>query len=272
MPVKIAVAGGLGRMGREITLLALSGPKEFTVTAVGVEDGAEFEGGTLGEALSVKSTGQVLAEKGLRAHLQAHKCDVLLDVTGAEAGPLYMRAAIDAKVAFVSGSTGVAPAKLKEVATAAAKANVAGVWTPNFSVGVNVWFALLGKAAKALPNYDVEIVELHHNQKKDAPSGTAAKGADVLQSARSGSKVIHGRSGMVGARGNEIGVHAVRLGDVVGEHTAYLAGNAERIEITHRAHSRQAFAAGALTAATWVAGRKKGGLYSMADVLGLAWD
>jgi 4-hydroxy-tetrahydrodipicolinate reductase len=183
-----------------------------------------------------------------------------------------MLAAVDGRTPFVSGSTGVAERDLEKVARTAAKARVAGVWTPNFSVGVNSWWSVLSQVAKALPGYDVEIVEAHHNQKKDAPSGTARKAAAVIQAASGPAKLVHGRQGITGPRGREIGIHAVRMGDVVGDHTAFFVGNAERIEVTHRAHSRMAFAAGALAAAKWVAAKKEGGLFTMADVLGLSAD
>lgn len=270
MVVKVAVAGGLGRMGSEVVRLALSKPDEFQVVAVGVEPGDERAGRRLGDALPVKSDAQVLLGKDLEAGLGTGAWDVLLDVTGPASGVAFMRAACAARAKFVSGSTGIAKADLDGVAAAAKAAGVAGVWTPNFSVGVNVWWSLLEKAAKALPGYDVEVVEVHHNQKKDAPSGTAAKAVDVLKAAGAGPEVVHGREGIVGARGGEIGVHAVRLGDVVGEHTVFFGANAERIEITHKAHSRAAFAAGALTAARWVAAEERAGLFSMADVLGIA--
>ncbi len=270
MVVRIAVAGGLGRMGSEIVLSALSRPDEFAVGAAGVEEGDARAGKRLADVLPVKTEAVVLAEKGLKEGLRGGKWDVLVDVTGPEAAVGFMRSALDARVPFVSGSTGIKQKALDDLATVAAKAGVAGVWTPNFSVGVNVWWALLEKAAKALPGYEVEVVEIHHNQKRDAPSGTAARAVDVLKKAGAGPNVVYGRTGLVGTRGREIGVHAVRLGDVVGEHTAYFGGNAERIEVTHRAHSRLAFAAGALAAVRWVAAEKRGGLYSMADVLGIA--
>ncbi len=270
MVVKIAVAGGMGRMGSEIVRLALSKPDEFEVAAVGVEETDPHAGSKLGMALGVESHAHVMDGGTLVAALKEHRWDVLLDVTGPESGVAFMKAAAQARTKFVSGSTGIPKGDLEGIAAAAKAAGVAGVWTPNFSVGVNVWWSLLDKAARALPGYDIEVVEVHHNQKKDAPSGTAAKAVDVLRAAGAGPEVMHGREGIVGARGGEIGVHAVRLGDVVGEHTVFFGANAERIEITHRAHSRVAFAAGALTAARWVTGQSQGGLYSMADVLGIA--
>lgn len=272
MALKLAVAGGIGRMGREVVLLALSKPKDFTVVAAGVLEGAKEAGKSLGEILHVDSNAAAIPEKKFKAALRRGEFGVLIDVTGADAAEGFMMAAVEGGVPFVSGSTGVPKQDLERVARAAKKAGVAGVWTPNFSVGVNVWWAAVAKVAKLLPTYDVEVVEIHHGQKLDAPSGTAKRAVELVQQATGVDKLVHGRSGITGARGREIGVHAVRLGDVVGDHTVYFSSNAERIELTHRAHTRMAFAAGALVAAQWVAHKKEGGLFSMADVLGISMD
>jgi 4-hydroxy-tetrahydrodipicolinate reductase len=259
-------------MGREIVQLAASRPQEFSVEAVGVPEGSADAGRAAGDLLRVETGAVAVAEKALKAALGKRSYSVLIDVTGADSAAGYMGAAIEARVPFVSGSTGVARAELEKIARAAKKAKVAGVWTPNFSIGVNVWWAAVARVAKLLPDYDVEVVEVHHNQKKDAPSGTAKRAVELIQQATGVEQVVHGRSGMTGPRGREVGVHAVRLGDVVGDHTAYFSANAERLELTHRAHSRMAFAAGALAAAHWVANHRAGGLFSMADVLAIAVD
>jgi 4-hydroxy-tetrahydrodipicolinate reductase len=147
------------------------------------------------------------------------------------------------------------------------------VWSSNFSTGVNALFWLTRQAAEILgPDYDLEIVEMHHRLKKDAPSGTAKTLAQILAEVRQQQldKVVrHGREGMVGERtASEIGVHSVRGGDVVGDHTVIFATTGERLELTHKASSRETFAGGALRAALWVIG-KAPGLYDMQDVLGL---
>jgi 4-hydroxy-tetrahydrodipicolinate reductase len=143
--------------------------------------------------------------------------------------------------------------------------------SPNMSVGVNLLFDLVGEVASKLgEDYDIEIIEAHHNKKKDSPSGTASKLADIAAKSRKrdiNKDGIYGRKGLVGERkAGEIGVHAVRAGDIVGEHTVVFAGPGERIELIHRAHSRDTFANGALKAAIFLAG-KKPGMYSMKDVL-----
>jgi 4-hydroxy-tetrahydrodipicolinate reductase len=171
----------------------------------------------------------------------------------------------------VIGSTGFTSGTKARVAAAAAKSPI--VLSPNMSVGVNVLFALAQRAAATLGDaYDVEIVELHHKRKKDAPSGTAVKLAEVAAQAlgRDPAKdLVFERSGIVGERTpREIGVQSVRGGDVVGEHTVYFFGDGERLELSHRATSREQFASGAVRAARWVVG-KPPGLYDMFDVLGL---
>jgi 4-hydroxy-tetrahydrodipicolinate reductase len=145
------------------------------------------------------------------------------------------------------------------------------VLAPNMSIGVNLLFKLVEQAAKTLRDkgFDIEVIEMHHRYKKDAPSGTAVKIVDILKKETEIQKVVYGREGLIGERSNkEIGVFALRGGDVVGEHTVIFATMGERIELTHRATSRDIFAKGALEAAKWIVG-KPNGLYDMQDVLGL---
>jgi len=196
---------------------------------------------------------------------------VVLDFTAPPAAMAHLAVAADAKVPMVLGTTGLGAADLSRAKELSAV--VPCVVSPNMSVGVNLLFKVLAEVAAALGgDYDVEIFETHHRFKKDSPSGTALRMAQVVASAlgRDLDKVgIYGRKGMVGERGKEeIAVHALRAGDVVGEHTVVFGGMGERIEITHRAHSRDTFARGALRAARWIVGRPPG-LYDMQDVLGL---
>ena len=150
--------------------------------------------------------------------------------------------------------------------------SVAVVLSSNFSVGVNALFWLTRRAARLLgPDFDLEITEMHHRMKKDAPSGTAKTLAEILKSERDVSEMQHGRKGMIGERRKgELGIHSIRGGDVVGDHTVIFAGDGERLELTHRATSRGTFAKGALRAAHWVAKNRPPGLYSMDDVLELS--
>jgi len=197
--------------------------------------------------------------------------EVLIDFSHVEATPAILEAAAERSVPMVVGTTGFTHEGSAMIAALAQKAPC--VFAPNMSVGVNLLLKVLQDVASVLgDDYDVEIFEAHHRLKKDAPSGTALKMAQVIAEAleRNLDEVgVFGRKGLIGERTRkEIGVQTLRGGDIVGEHTVLFAGIGERIEITHRASSRDTFARGALRAATWVAGREPG-LYSMQDVLGI---
>ena len=194
--------------------------------------------------------------------------DVAIDFSHADAATSICAVAIKSKTPLVIGTTGHS-AKQRDDIVAASK-QIPVVLASNFSVGVNALFALTENAAKILgEDFDLEIVEAHHRMKKDAPSGTAKTLVEILQRARQTKILRHGREGIVGERGkSEIGIHSVRGGDVVGDHTVIFAGQSERLELTHRASSRETFVRGAIRAAGWVIG-KSPGLYDMRDVLGL---
>jgi 4-hydroxy-tetrahydrodipicolinate reductase len=241
---KIIIAGAKGRMGQALLRCAEKIPG---LTVSGQID--------MGEDL-----GRVI-EDG----------DVVLDFTFHEATVPFARLCAAKQKAIVVGTTGHTDAERREL-TALAR-QVPMVWSANYSTGVNVLFWLTRRAAEILgPTYDLEIIETHHRLKKDAPSGTARTLAEILAGVRRQQlKEIlrHGRVGLVGERTSaEIGMHSIRGGDVVGDHTVLFATNGERMELTHKASSRDTFAAGALRAAQWVAG-KAPGLYDMQDVLGL---
>jgi len=264
---RIVVAGAAGRMGREV------------LRAVVAHPGAGLSGGferpdhpELGQDLGLLAgTGDLglelkggLAEAGGQAQ-------VLIDFTTPEGSLANVRQAGRMGLAAVVGVTGLSQDQTAELARLAETGPV--LFAPNMSVGVNLLLNLVREAARSLgPDYDLEIVEAHHKHKVDAPSGTAlalaraaAQGRGVdLERAK-----VCAREGMVGARKeNQIGIQAVRGGDIVGEHTVYLAGPGERLELIHRCHSRSSFAQGAVRAALWLAGREPG-LYDMQDVLGL---
>ena len=195
--------------------------------------------------------------------------DVYVDLTSPSAAAKTLPAARKKGLNYVIGTTGISPEVMRAFEEGIAEDGNSAVITPNFSVGVNVFFKTCEMLASTLKDYDIEILETHHSQKKDAPSGTAKKAAELIAAKSSKTEFIYGREGEVGARGNEICIHSIRAGDVVGEHTVIFAGNKERIELTHRAHSREAFAEGAITAIRWVAGKKSGKIHSMYEVLGL---
>ncbi len=197
-------------------------------------------------------------------------CDVIIDFSSPAATAHVLKVARSHGKAVVLGTTGHGEAEKKSLRRLAAK--IPCVWAGNFSVGVNLLFALVDRAAGILgPDYDAEVIEMHHRFKKDAPSGTAERLLEIiLTQRRLGRKALrHGRAGLTGARtDSEVGVHALRGGDVIGDHTVLFAALGERLELTHKASDRAIFARGALRAAGWVAGRKPG-LYDMQDVLGL---
>lgn len=252
---KILVCGAAGRMGQAIIRLAR-------------EDGAlQVSGALENKGNPAVGTGDPKITDDLGAVIGA--ADVLIDFTTPGATLEHLAAAVKNGKPVVIGTTAFSEDETKKIHEAAKKIPV--VFAPNMSMGVNLLFRLAAEAAKALPGYDVEIVEVHHNKKKDAPSGTAAKIFEVIASAlgRASDSAVFGRKGLVGERRKEeIGVHAVRAGDVVGDHIIYFAGPGERMELVHRAHSREPLAAGALRAAAWIVERKAG-LYDMQDVLGL---
>lgn len=262
--IKIAVTGACGKMGGLIIENVLKSKDLKLVSAIDVTN----IGKDIGEVMRAGMLNVPVEDaNNIDAALDRSKPDVLIDFTIAPAAVKNVIASARKKVALVVGTTGFTPEQRVLMDKAIKENNVAAVITPNFSIGVNVFWGLLADAAKRLGDYDVEIIEAHHNQKKDAPSGTAVKAAEVISKVQGGKELIYGRHG-ISPRQKEIGIHAVRGGDIVGDHTVLFAGDGERIEIKHQAHSRQAFAKGAVKAAAWVSTAKPG-VYEMADVLGL---
>jgi 4-hydroxy-tetrahydrodipicolinate reductase len=197
--------------------------------------------------------------------------DVVVDFSFHDATPGVAELCADNGRALVIGTTGHTAEDKSRITRCTSR--IPMVWASNYSTGVNTLFWLTRKAAEILgPDFDLEVVEMHHRLKKDAPSGTATTLLEILSGVRKlqlDDALRHGRQGMVGERTNsEIGIHAIRGGDVVGDHTVIFAANGERVELTHKASSRETFANGALRAAQWVVGRPPG-LYTMQDVLGL---
>jgi len=230
-------------------------------------------GATVRACVNSYSDIELVGEVDLGDALSAHigKADVVVDFSAHTATIGILECCAAHRKAAVIGTTGHSEAERAQIATFACQIPV--VFAPNFSVGVNTLFWLTRKAAEILgPEFDIEIIEMHHRLKKDAPSGTAKALAEILADVRGldlKDAARHGRAGIVGERTKtEIGIHAVRGGDIVGTHTVLFAGSGERLELTHHATSRETFAHGALRAARWVVG-KSPGLYDMLDVLGL---
>ncbi|MBN1472794.1 MAG: 4-hydroxy-tetrahydrodipicolinate reductase [Syntrophaceae bacterium] len=265
--VKAVILGAGGRMGGRIinTIAATDG-----ITMVGAveQSGHPIVGRDVGQGLGLGRTGIIVDD-----HIDAciEKGDVVIDFTQHEASLKNLEAAVEKRRAIVIGSTGFTTDEMKKVQELAAHARC--VLSPNLSIGVNVMFKIIEEAAKILgEDYDVEIIEAHHHFKKDAPSGTAEKMAQIIAESLGRDiekEGVYARKGMIGERSKtEIGIQTIRAGDIVGEHTVLFAGIGERLEFIHRAHSRDNFAKGAVRAAKWIVNQKNG-LYDMQDVLGL---
>ncbi len=242
--VQLLVTGCKGRMGQAVIAAAEAEPRAEVAAQIDVGD-------SLKDAIA--------------------KCDTVIDFTFHSFTPELLEACLSQQKKLVMGTTGHTDEELEQIHKAAGSIPI--VFAPNFSVGVNTLFWLTQKAAEILgPGFDLEVVEMHHRHKKDAPSGTARRLTEILATARQLSydtDTRHGRFGDVGARtDSEIGVHALRGGDVVGDHTVIYATEGERVELTHKASSRMTFAGGSVRAAVWLQD-KPAGIYDMQDVLGL---
>ncbi len=242
MSLRIALIGARGRMGQTI----ISAAKETGVTiSAAIDTGDDFAAGI-------------------------KQADVIIDFSSHKISAEVVKLAVDLNKPLVMGTTGHAADEKKHLLAEIAK--VPTVWSGNYSVGVNLLFALTRRAASVLgADYDAEVVEMHHRFKKDAPSGTAARLLEIILEERklSASALRHGREGITGERtSTEVGIHALRGGDVVGEHTVMFAALGERVELTHKASDRGIFARGSIRAAQWLIGQKPG-VYDMQDVLGL---
>jgi 4-hydroxy-tetrahydrodipicolinate reductase len=267
-PVRIAVLGADGRMGRALVRAVRAAGPGATLAAACEHAGHPSLGKDAGAMAGGESIGLPIAP-GLPA---AGAADVWIDFTVAAATAGIAAAAAKAGAGLVVGTTGVGTDG--RAALEAAARQVPLVFSANYSVGINVMLALVAQAAKTLgPEYDLEIVEAHHRAKRDAPSGTALRLAEALTEATGRTlteAARYARHGDVGPRtAAEIGIQAIRGGDVVGDHTVFFLGTGDRLEITHRASTRDTFAVGAVRAALWVSGRAPA-LYDMRAVLGLS--
>jgi 4-hydroxy-tetrahydrodipicolinate reductase len=264
--INIAIAGSTGRMGRMLieTVLGSAGTRlAAALEQAGNPQIGKDAGELVGAPCGVNISSD--AEKALKG------CDVLIDFTRPEGTLAHLAACRKLGVAMVIGTTGFSEEQKQTIAAAAR--DIAIVFAPNMAAGVNVTFKLAEIAAKILgDDYDVEIIEAHHRHKVDAPSGTALKFGEVVARALNrdlAKTAVYGREGVTGERNAKtIGFHAIRGGDIVGEHTVMFAGPGERVEVTVRSGSRLTYAAGAVRAAKFLAGRKSG-LYDMFDVLDL---
>lgn len=254
--IRIALCGALGRMGNEVARTILE-QKDMTLSVAVDAQGHPQLGSKIGDAEVVSS---------LKEHIEV--ADVVVDFTNPEGAVWHLSVAADQGKPAVVGVTALTEDQRERMKTESSRIPI--VYAPNMSVGMNLLFKLVAQAGAVLKEgYDVEIVEMHHRMKKDAPSGTAVKIADILGAVKEKSQFVYERHGLTGERSpTEIGIHALRGGDVVGEHTVIFAGDGERLEITHKASSRRTFAAGVIKAIRFVQNQSPG-LYDMNDVLGI---
>jgi 4-hydroxy-tetrahydrodipicolinate reductase len=265
MITKIVITGCCGRMGRRIASLAAK-DKSFQIhAAIEAKNNSEI-GNNIGDVIGEKSLFLNITDDLAYA---AKGADIIIDFTTPVATLSTLSIARCEKIPIVIGTTGIKDEEQKVIESSAKVIPV--LYSSNMSIGVNVLFGLVPAAAAALgEDYDIEIIESHHNKKKDAPSGTAKTLLERISQAKGKNAAdiaIYGRDGNVGQRPrNQIGVHAVRAGGIVGEHTVIFAGENETVVITHRANSRDIFAKGALMAAKYITG-KSPGLYNMENVI-----
>lgn len=263
--VKIIITGACGKVGTAIIKCALE-DKDFEIIGL-LETKIHPDIGKPSRVMAGTNNKPLLIEDSLEKIIE--KCDAVIDFTEAKASMEHFRTARKYGRAHVIGTTGLGEEALAEIRNTK---DIKAVVSPNMSIGMNILFDVSNKVAGILgEGYDVEIVEMHHRWKKDAPSGSALRIKDAIESANPERKWIEvfGREGITGERkAEEIGVMSLRGGDVVGEHTVFFTGIGERLEFTHRAFSRDNFAKGALLAAKWLINQAPG-VYSMRDVLGL---
>jgi 4-hydroxy-tetrahydrodipicolinate reductase len=262
--IRVIVIGAPGKMGRRLIDLMRTDPELQLVGAL-AHAAHPALGRDVGDIAGVGPLGVPLDHDLTRTLPQA---DVVIDFSVAEATIGYLHMVANAQKAMVIGTTGFTAVQREEIARRSQTMRC--FLAPNMSVGVNVLFHVLRQAVALLPDYDVEIVEAHHRTKVDAPSGTALRLAAIVAQTR-GQNVddvaVFGRQGIVGQRSDtEIGIQAIRAGDIVGEHTIIIGGIGERLELVHRTQSRDTFARGALRAAKWIV-QQPPGLYSMEELL-----
>lgn len=260
-PLRLAIIGASGRMGRALIRLAKERAEFMLIAAV-----TEAHDPSIGQDAGI-SAGIGTIGVPLRCDCAA-PCDVAIEFTSPAAIPIWSDWAAKHGVAYVSGTTGLGDREQQALRAAAERVPV--LWASNMSVGVAILTELVRRCAAWLPDWDLEIIEAHHRNKADAPSGTAKtllQAACAARDTNANNVATHGRSGQVGARrAGEIGVHAVRLGGIVGEHDVRLASMEETLTLSHRAETRDVFATGALRAARWLHGRKPG-LYGVGDMM-----
>jgi len=250
---KVVVCGASGRMGQIIGRMVNESKDLELVGGINLKPGSFFGA-------------EIVAAKDAEALLKKTKADVMIDFTIASAVVDNVKLAARNNCALVVGTTGISAEQRAEMEKAIS-GHVPAVISTNFSIGMTIFQQIVRQSAKLLKDYDIELIEAHHRNKKDAPSGTAKTLLQIIEEEAGARDKMYGREGMT-ERKNEIGVHVIRGGDIVGDHTVMFSKNFETIGLSHRAYDRSVFASGAIMAARWVVG-KKPGIYGMNDVLAL---
>ncbi|MDR0912790.1 MAG: 4-hydroxy-tetrahydrodipicolinate reductase [Methanobrevibacter sp.] len=271
--LKVAVTGAAGRMGSGIIKKILEQENMELVAAIEMPN-TPLASKDIGEVIGIGKIGvKITGAEKLEETLKLSNAEVLVDFTIAPAAYEAIKVASSIGVNLIVGTTGFTDEQTKNIAKFVKGGNIKAVIASNMSIGVNVFFKLLKDLTPILADFDIEIIESHHNQKKDAPSGTAMTAFEVIANEleRNPTEVgVYGREGLVGKRTKEeIGLHAVRGGDIVGEHTVLYVGQGERLEITHKAHNREVFIAGVIRALNTINSLESGKVSDMADVLGI---
>lgn len=251
--IKVIICGASGRMGQTLGRMVYDAPDMELVGGINLKPSTFFGA-------------EIVEAKDAEALIKRTKADVVIDFTVASAVVANVQMAARNNCALIVGTTGISPAQRAEM-DKAILGHVPAVITTNFSIGVAIFQQLVRESARLLKDYDIEVIEAHHRNKLDAPSGTAKTILQIIEKEAGSREKVYGREGMT-ERKNEIGVHVIRGGDIVGDHKVMYSKNFETIELSHRAYDRSVFASGALVAARWVVG-KKPGIYDMNDVLGL---
>lgn len=271
--IKVAVTGAAGRMGSGI-IKRITEQDDMEVVAAIERPETPLAGKDAGLQAGIDELGvEIVGSENLEKALNDSGAEVLVDFTIAPAAVETIKVATSCGVNIVVGTTGFSDEQMALNIKNVEDNNVGAVISSNMAIGVNVFFNTLKRLAPLLYDYDIEIIEAHHNQKADAPSGTAMTAFEVIAKEldRDPEEVgIFGRNGLVGKRTpEEIGVHAIRGGDIVGDHTVMFVGEGERLEVKHQAHTREVFIAGVIRAIRYVPTAQKGTVSSMNDVLGL---
>ena len=270
--IKVAVTGAVGRMGSGIIKKITEQDDMEVVAAIEIPN-TPFAGKDVGEAIGIGNLGvEIVGSEDLAKALKESEADVLVDFTIAPAAVEAIKIAANEGVNLVVGTTGFTEEQMDTNIKNIEENDVNAIISSNYAIGVNVFFSLLKKLTPILDDFDIEIIEAHHNQKEDSPSGTAMTAFEVISECleRNPEEVgVFGREGHVGKRTKEeIGLHAIRGGDIVGDHTVLYVGDGERLEITHRAHTREVFIAGVIRAIRYIPTASKT-FSDMKDVLGL---